>query len=131
MPFLHHSNRLLLLAAVWFTAALAQDDGFKSSGNESKDKQESWLQQHDRFIFIIIIGLLLLGLLIWYIVRSVKGMRKRLERENQDQMLMMQRAGISSHYVPETVPIPMDHYNKDDHYSMSAASSTPIHTHRY
>ncbi|RCH82718.1 hypothetical protein CU098_008461 [Rhizopus stolonifer] len=68
-----------------------QSTGFTQNGNQPADGQQSWLKEHNRFVFIIFIGLLVLGLLVWYIYRSIKGMRKRLERENQDQLYMMQQ----------------------------------------
>lgn len=69
-----------------------QTTGWDSSGNQDAEKPQSWLRQNNRFVFVIVLGLLFLALLIWYIVRSIKGMRKRLEQENQAQLYMMQQA---------------------------------------
>lgn len=69
-----------------------QTTGWDSSGNQDAENHESWLKQNNRFVFVIVLGLLFLALLIWYIVRSIKGMRKRLEQENQAQLYMMQQA---------------------------------------
>jgi flagellar biosynthesis/type III secretory pathway M-ring protein FliF/YscJ len=78
-----------------------QSTGFNSNGNEQSGNQESWLRQNNRFVFVIFIGLFVLSILIWYIYRSVKGMRKRLEQENQAQLYMMQQA-TSPHPPPPT-----------------------------
>ncbi|CAO3621378.1 unnamed protein product [Mucor hiemalis] len=69
-----------------------QTTGWDSSGNSDSEKPQSWLRQNNRFVFVIVLGLLFLAVLIWYIVRSIKGMRKRLEQENQAQLYMMQQA---------------------------------------
>ncbi|KAI9245144.1 hypothetical protein EDC94DRAFT_628811 [Helicostylum pulchrum] len=69
-----------------------QTPGWNSNGNRDDSNQQSWLRQHNRFVFVIFLGVIFLSILIWYIVRSVKGMRKRLEQENQAQLYMMQQA---------------------------------------
>ncbi|KAI7906893.1 uncharacterized protein BX663DRAFT_494115 [Cokeromyces recurvatus] len=78
-----------------------QSTDWDSSGNQQSKNQQSWLKEHNRFIFIIIIGLAILALLIWYIIRSIKGMRKRLEEENQAQLYMIQQ--VSSSPQPATM----------------------------
>lgn len=60
--------------------------GWNDNGGEPPKQQKSWLEQHGRFAFVIVVGLVVLALVIWYIVRSVKGMRKRLKQENENQM---------------------------------------------
>jgi flagellar biosynthesis/type III secretory pathway M-ring protein FliF/YscJ len=87
-----------------------QSNGFNSNGNQAATNQESWLKQHNRFVFIIFVGLILLGLLIWYVVRSVKGMRKRLEQENAAQLYMMQQATPQNSVIPENLPTPPPAY---------------------
>ncbi|ORY96601.1 hypothetical protein BCR43DRAFT_491959 [Syncephalastrum racemosum] len=107
-------------------AVLAQvnDSGFNENQDNQPKKEESWLQKNDRYIFIIVIGLVILGLLIWYIVRSIKGMRKRLARDNERHMYMVQQATAN---VPEHVPIPMNGYQKFD----NGSSTMMHHSHRY
>jgi flagellar biosynthesis/type III secretory pathway M-ring protein FliF/YscJ len=84
-----------------YAVPTVQSTGFNSSGNEQSGNQQSWLRQNNRFVFVIFIGLIVLSILIWYIYRSVKGMRKRLEQENQAQLYMMQQA-TSPHPPPPT-----------------------------
>ncbi|KAG0174074.1 hypothetical protein DFQ28_009753 [Apophysomyces sp. BC1034] len=82
--------------------------GWNGNTNTPPPNNESWLKQHNRFVFVIVIGLLLLALIIWYIVKSVRGMQKRLERENQAQILMMQQATGGARIIPESEGYKMD-----------------------
>ncbi|KAI9486505.1 MAG: hypothetical protein EXX96DRAFT_549317 [Benjaminiella poitrasii] len=84
-----------------------QSTGWNSNGNQQNVNHQSWLKEHNRFVFIIFVGLLILAILIWYLYRSIKGMRKRLEQENQEQLYMMQQA--SSH--PYSPPPPTNATN--------------------
>ncbi|CDS13247.1 hypothetical protein LRAMOSA05425 [Lichtheimia ramosa] len=117
-----------MLQFIWIlfmaTAALAQsvdDTGFKENDNTAAPEQESWLKKNDRYVFVIVIGLLIVGLLIWYIVRSVKGMRKRLALENEKQMYMLEQATAAN--PTSTMPLQQHGYQKFD--------TVPHHTHRY
>ncbi|KAI8973684.1 hypothetical protein BDF20DRAFT_837605 [Mycotypha africana] len=65
-------------------------DGFTDENMNAKPSNQSWLQQNDRYIFIIVLVLLIVAILIYYIVKSIKGMRRRLANENHSQMIMMQ-----------------------------------------
>lgn len=87
-----------------------QSTGFNPNGNQEASDQESWLKKHNRFVFIIFVGLIILGLLIWYVVRSVKGMRKRLEQENAAQLYMMQQATGYQQQIPESIQTPPPAY---------------------
>ncbi|GAA5816351.1 hypothetical protein MFLAVUS_009879 [Mucor flavus] len=107
-----------------------QTPGWNSNGNIDDSNQQSWLRQHNRFVFVIFLGLIFLSVLIWYIVRSVKGMRKRLEQENQAQLYMMQQARSppppqqqqhqqqqqrNDRVIPELTPSPPPTYKTEDH----------------
>jgi flagellar biosynthesis/type III secretory pathway M-ring protein FliF/YscJ len=65
-------------------------NGFNDKDMNTSDQQESWLKQHDRYVFIIVLVLLVLGVIIWYIVRSIRNMRRKLASENQGHMMMVQ-----------------------------------------
>ncbi|KAI8978495.1 hypothetical protein BDB01DRAFT_800125 [Pilobolus umbonatus] len=85
--------------------------------NQIKNDQ-SWLKQNNRFVFIIFLGLFLIALISWYVTKSVKGMRKRLERENQEQLYMMQQAsGRSDHVIPEPPQAQPPAYKTDSTYT--------------
>ncbi|KAK4518177.1 uncharacterized protein ATC70_001528 [Mucor velutinosus] len=77
-----------------------QSTGWNSNENEQAKDQQSWLRQNNRFVFVIFVGLVVLAILIWYIVRSIKGMRKRLEQENEAQLYMMQQASAPHQQQP-------------------------------
>ncbi|KAI9319170.1 hypothetical protein BX666DRAFT_1923768 [Dichotomocladium elegans] len=102
-------SSIIWMATLVWSLALAQssvdDTGFQSNDNQSANKEESWLKKNDRYIFIIVIGLVLLGLIIFYIVKSVKGMRKRLASENEKHQYMLDQA-TASHppYYPQQQP---------------------------
>lgn len=103
---------ILLLTAFFWSLALAQtkvdDTGFTEGDNEAQDQQKNWLEQHHRYVFVIVIGVLVLALLVWYIVRSVKGMRRRLKMENDNQMQMMRQIA-QGQQNSSTVPRQPDH----------------------
>lgn len=65
--------------------------GWNADDTNQPEENKSWLAQHGRFAFVIVLGILVLALLIWYIVWSVRGMRRRLERENQNQLQVLQQ----------------------------------------
>lgn len=65
-------------------------NGFNDDDINTSKEQESWLKQHDRYVFIIVIVLVVLAVLIWYIVRSIRNMRRKLASENQGHMMAMQ-----------------------------------------
>ena len=104
--------------------------GWNQIGNQAPDAHESWLKQHNRFVFIIVIGLLVLALLIWYIYRSIKGMRKRLERDNQAQLYMIQQVSMphdtcirNDRVIPEATPSPPPAYKT--HENTPVAETRP------
>ncbi|KAI9246527.1 hypothetical protein BY458DRAFT_527840 [Sporodiniella umbellata] len=102
------------------------DQGFDASGNMVKENQESWLKQHNRFVFIIIIALFFVALLIWYIARSIRGMRQRLAQDNQQNMTMLQNSSGRTD-ISETITVPSDSFHKLPDYS----SQKVEYTHRY
>ena len=122
---------ILLLTAFFWSLALAQtkvdDTGFTEGDNEAQDQQNNWLEQHHRYVFVIVIGVLVLALLVWYIVRSVKGMRKRLEHDNEKQLYMIQQATAGGYHSPinETIPVSQA-YQKFD-----STANAPMYQHRY
>ncbi|KAI8344759.1 hypothetical protein BC941DRAFT_464968 [Chlamydoabsidia padenii] len=96
------SCRLILLMIVSMVMAQSNEtptvppapvatNGFHDDQNNGPPPQESWLKQNNRFVFVIILGLLAVALILWYIVKSIKGMRKRLREENQAQVDMLQK----------------------------------------
>ncbi|KAG1468205.1 hypothetical protein G6F56_003974 [Rhizopus delemar] len=98
-----------------------QGTGWNPNGNTAENAPESWLKTHNRFVFVIFVGLIVLGLLLWYIVRSVKGMRRKLKEENEAHLAMMQQPSSTT-----TAPRPDNHecatpispppaYKFDDH----------------
>ncbi|KAF1798446.1 hypothetical protein V8B55DRAFT_1525458 [Mucor lusitanicus] len=104
-------------------------DGFNDQLNNSNAPQESWLKQNDRYIFIIVLVLFFLAILIWYIVRSIKGMRKRLAAENQGHMMMVQNA--SGGGFSETVPVDANGFHKMPDYPQQPQQQQQQYTHRY
>ncbi|KAI9339725.1 hypothetical protein BD770DRAFT_400045 [Pilaira anomala] len=95
-----------------------QTPGWNSNGNNEDTNQQSWLRQHNRFVFVIFLGLLFMAILIWYIVRSVKGMRKRLEQENEAQLYMMQQARS---------PPPLQQQQRNDRVIPESTTPPPIY----
>ncbi|KAI9031830.1 hypothetical protein CLU79DRAFT_730366 [Phycomyces nitens] len=98
--------------------------GFDYGNSGPSQSDENWLKKNNRFIFVVVLGAIVCGLIIWYIVRSVQGMRKRLEKENHAQMLMLQQAqaGRNDHHRV----IPEENFNAyKTEFSSSTTPSSP------
>lgn len=79
-----------------------ETNGFNDNNINTSTQEESWLKQHNRYVFIIIIGLVVLALLIWYIVRSIRNMRRKLASENQGHMMMQETIDTNGfHKMPD------------------------------
>jgi flagellar biosynthesis/type III secretory pathway M-ring protein FliF/YscJ len=114
-----------------------QSTGWDNEGNQPASNKQSWLREHNRFVFIIFVGLFFIGLLIWYIVRSVKGMRKRLVAENNAQLYMMQQATGNDttqqqqqqqHPIPET-SVPPPAYKQEEYHPTSSYNNNQQQPH--
>jgi branched-subunit amino acid ABC-type transport system permease component len=104
-------------------------NGFNDGDTNLNQTKESWLKQNDRYVFIIVLALLVLAVLIWYIARSIRGMRQRLSTENQGHMMMMQGGGNG---FKETIPVDNNGFHKMPDYSASPPQQNQQqHTHRY
>jgi hypothetical protein len=57
-------------------------NGFSDDSRDDQ-KQESWLQQHSRWVFVLVIGLLVGAIIIYYIVRGITRARRELRAENE------------------------------------------------
>lgn len=105
-------------------------NGFNDDYGNSDVKEESWLKKNDRYVFIIVLVILVLSILIWYIVRSIKSMRKRLAAENQGHMMMVQNA--SGGGFSETVPVDGNGFHKmPDYPQPQQMQQQQQYTHRY
>ncbi|KAG2199242.1 hypothetical protein INT47_010617 [Mucor saturninus] len=103
-------------------------DGFKTDDNNSGPAEESWLKKNDRYVFVIVVSILFLAIIIWYVTRSIRGMRQRLAQENQNHMMMI---GGSSNFS-ETVPVDNNGFHKMPDYPVSQQQQQQQqHTHRY
>ncbi|EPB91327.1 hypothetical protein HMPREF1544_01844 [Mucor circinelloides 1006PhL] len=124
----------LIFFMSFLSAILAQQtpnvatNGFNGDLNSSKAPEESWLKKNDRYVFIIVLVLFFLAILIWYIVRSIKSMRKRLAAENQGHMMMVQNA--SGGGFSETVPVDNNGFHKMPDYPQPPQQQQQ-YTHRY
>ncbi|KAI8062288.1 uncharacterized protein B0P05DRAFT_556400 [Gilbertella persicaria] len=105
-------------------------DGFNDQDTNVKPAEESWLKQHDRYVFIIVIVLFFLAILIWYVVRSIRGMRKRLATDNQNHMMMVQNVSSGGQGFSETIPIDNNGFQKMPDYP-SPPQQQQQYTHRY
>ncbi|CEP07465.1 hypothetical protein [Parasitella parasitica] len=101
------------------TVPSVQSTGWDANEYTKPENQQSWLRQNNRFVFIIFVGLFIIAILIWYIVRSIKGMRKRLAQENEAQLYMMQQASTpqpphNDRVIPESIQAPPPAYKPDE-----------------
>lgn len=124
---LKHTSTIL---AILFHCSLSlaqtttSTDGFNTSGNKVEEDKGSWLKRHDHFLFILILSLLLAGILLWYITRSIRSMRQRLDEENQRNLMMIENT-MGRKDMMETIP--NDGFNKVPVY----VPQQQQYTHRY
>ncbi|CDS10409.1 hypothetical protein LRAMOSA03085 [Lichtheimia ramosa] len=71
--------------------------GWNPNEGSSQPEQKSWLEQHGRIALVVVLGVAVLALVTWYIIRSVKGMRKRLQNENEQQARAIEQITHSRH----------------------------------
>lgn len=121
---------LLFSSAAFAQAPVVDTNGFDGSDANMEKKEESWLEQNDRYIFVIVLSLLVLGLITWYVVRSIRGMRRRLAHENQGHMMMIQGVNHGGGF-PETVPVDHNGFQKMPDYSVPQQKEAQQYTHRY
>jgi NADH:ubiquinone oxidoreductase subunit 5 (subunit L)/multisubunit Na+/H+ antiporter MnhA subunit len=119
----------IVFAQNFSSPTTTSSNGFDTSGNHIEEHHESWLKSHNRFVFIIIIALLLVAVLIWYITRSIRSMRQKLSQENQQNMMMIQNtAGRND--ISETISVPSDSFHKLPEHA-SQQQQQQQYTHRY
>ncbi|KAH8549685.1 hypothetical protein BGW37DRAFT_522348 [Umbelopsis sp. PMI_123] len=75
-----------------FATSTIDSDGFSDNSRDSQN-QGSWLQQHSRWVFVLVIGLLVVGILIYYIVRGITRARRELRAENEKLASMPMHPG--------------------------------------
>ncbi|KAJ2962764.1 hypothetical protein NQZ79_g2100 [Umbelopsis isabellina] len=61
----------------------AVNSGGFSDDSRGEDNQQSWLQQHSRWVFVLVIGLLVAAAIIYYVVRGIRRARRTLKSENE------------------------------------------------
>ncbi|CAO3600019.1 unnamed protein product [Absidia cylindrospora] len=64
---------------------------FHHSGTTNQPEQ-SWIKRDHHYVIIIVIVLLIVALVLYYIIRSIRGMRQRLARENEQQLQMINQS---------------------------------------
>lgn len=61
----------------------AVDSGGFSDDTRGEHDQQNWLQQHSRWVFVLVIGLLVAAGIIFYVVRGILRARRTLKSENE------------------------------------------------
>lgn len=113
-------------------------DGFnQNDGQQNNKHEESWIMRDHHYVIIIVVVLVVVAVILFYIVRSVRGMRHRLARENEQQMQMLnqvrpqQPLPHQQAYSPiDERPVMMDGY-KFDQYQQQQQQQPANHQHRY
>lgn len=80
------------------TAAVS-DNGFNDSSNAAHSNNQSWISSNSHWIIILVLCLLVLAALIYYISKSIRGVRKKmLKGDHQDGLPLQNRGGYSAPY---------------------------------
>jgi flagellar biosynthesis/type III secretory pathway M-ring protein FliF/YscJ len=115
-------------------------DGFNQNDGQQNDKhEESWIMRDHHYVIIIVVVLVVVAVILYYIIRSVRGMRHRLARENEQQMQMLnqvrpqQPLPHQQAYSPiDERPVMMDGYKFDQYQQQQQQQQQPTnHQHRY
>ncbi|KAM3589645.1 hypothetical protein VKS41_000503 [Umbelopsis sp. WA50703] len=61
----------------------AVNSGGFSDDSRGDKSQQSWLQQHSRWVFVLVIGLLITAAIVYYVVRGIRRARRTLKSENE------------------------------------------------
>lgn len=120
----------LVFAQSTTTTPEVNTDGFDDRDANLSHHQQSWLQENDRYIFIIVLSILFLAIITYYVVRSIRGMRQRLSKDNQAQMMMIQGPGHNSG-ISETVPVDNNGFQKMPDYPSPHQQQKEQYVHRY
>lgn len=76
-------------------------NGFSDDSRQNQS-QIPWLQQHNRWVFVLILGLLVVGVIIYYIVRGILRARRELRAENEKLATVpMHNRRVSSASLPK------------------------------
>jgi hypothetical protein len=84
------------------------------NGANGQSQSQSWISSNSHWIIILVICLLVLAALIYYISRSIRGVRKKMLKGDQDGLPLQNRSGYTAPYeqhMNESVhPPPMYSY---------------------
>ncbi|KAI9307242.1 hypothetical protein BJ944DRAFT_262224 [Cunninghamella echinulata] len=94
----------ILINIIYFTILFHQVIMVSAQETNESNNTASWLNQDHRFILIIVIGLFMLSLTVWYVVHSIKKMRKRLKEENEAQFAVICKLGDGERGIEQTLP---------------------------
>ncbi|ORZ06640.1 hypothetical protein BCR42DRAFT_426879 [Absidia repens] len=112
-----------------------------NDGQPQNQPEESWIKRDHHYVIIIVIVLLIVALVLYYIVRSIRGMRQRLARENEQQLQMINQSHQyqspphyqqNQPYSPiDERPVMMEGYKFDQHQQQQQQQQPNPHLHRY
>ncbi|KAI9316762.1 hypothetical protein BX666DRAFT_1878022 [Dichotomocladium elegans] len=103
-----------------FAQSAVNNYGFSDSDNATHIQRQTWLQRNWQLLLIIIATLFVVILLTWYIVRSVKDMRRRLALANEQETCNLK----GYERLPFQRSPTLDKYQQPD-------SPPPEYSHRY
>ncbi|ORX52794.1 hypothetical protein DM01DRAFT_1336573 [Hesseltinella vesiculosa] len=119
----------MIMLLLWtHVGAQSSGDGFDSNQGSPSDSQNntSWIMRDHHYVIIIVIGLVVAGLVLFYIIRSAKGMRRRMKQDNQRQMHMLNQ-------IPSTAPNHQYQHLQDPpmHQGYAPQGQQEAHQYRY
>ncbi|KAI8581229.1 hypothetical protein K450DRAFT_233728 [Umbelopsis ramanniana AG] len=72
--------------------------GFDQSDNGANSKSQSWISSNSHWVIILVLCLLVLAALIYYISKSIRGVRKKMLKGDQDGLPLQNRGGYTAPY---------------------------------
>ncbi|KAG2179523.1 hypothetical protein INT44_006370 [Umbelopsis vinacea] len=73
-------------------------DGFDDSDKGANPKNASWISSNSHWVIILVLCLLVLSALIYYISKSIRGVRKKMLKGDQDGLPLQNRGGYTAPY---------------------------------
>ncbi|GAB5590983.1 hypothetical protein Unana1_05883 [Umbelopsis nana] len=74
------------------------DPGFNTSDDVGNAHSQSWISSNFHWVIILVVCLIVLAALIYYITRSIRGVRKQLQKGHQDALPLQHRHNYSAPY---------------------------------
>ncbi|KAH8556972.1 hypothetical protein BGW37DRAFT_475008 [Umbelopsis sp. PMI_123] len=72
--------------------------GWDTSDNSQNAKSQSWISSNSHWVIILVICVIVLAAIIYYVAKSIRGVRKQMLKGEQDGLPLQNRNGYATPY---------------------------------